>query len=97
MAAATQTLAELNAQAEALRAELVRLRLALAEVERETSAARSIDLLEANEKLVLAALQAETIAEAAARNLAELARSSQRDPLTDAQPRADSRSAADRD
>jgi diguanylate cyclase (GGDEF)-like protein len=53
-----------------------------------SAAINTADLLEANQQLVLAALQAETMAEAAAHNLTELARSSQRDVLTDTPNRA---------
>ncbi len=76
---ATRTLAMLNAQADGVRDELARLREDLA-VHRDTSGLRDADLLEANEQLVIAALRANAIAEAAVSNLAELTRSSHRDP-----------------
>ncbi|HEY9199593.1 MAG TPA: diguanylate cyclase [Gammaproteobacteria bacterium] len=61
----------------------------LAEVPQDFSEPRRADtLLEANQQLVLAALDAETIAETAVSNLSELARSSQRDVLTDTPNRA---------
>ena len=75
LAAATGTLALLNRQADAVRAELVKLRLEMAEVERGFSGERSAQLAEANEHLVLASLRADAIAEAAVSNLRELMRS----------------------
>jgi diguanylate cyclase (GGDEF)-like protein len=50
--------------------------------------ARKVDLVEANEQLVLAALHAQTIAENAASELQALARASQRDALTNTPNRA---------
>ncbi len=88
VAAATRTLARLNEQADAVRAELARMLTSLADVRRDLSGKRGADLREANEQLVLAALQAETIAETAVNNLGDLARSSQRDALTDTPNRA---------
>ncbi len=75
LAAATGTLALLNRQADAVRAELVKLRLEMAEVERGFSGERAAQLAEANEHLVLASLRADAIAEAAVSNLRELMRS----------------------
>lgn len=69
------------------RAELLALRRTLAKVPRNLSAPGDA-LIEANEQLVLAALRAESIAETAVSNLDELARTSQRDPLTDTPNRA---------
>jgi len=83
-----RTLASLDEQADAVRAELARLRQDLAQVQHDFSEARAAQLLEANEQLVLAALRAETIAETAVSNLGELALSSQRDALTDTPNRA---------
>jgi diguanylate cyclase (GGDEF)-like protein len=86
--AAADEVARLNEQAEAMRTELARLRQTLADVQRGTNWERSLHLREANEKLVLAALHAETIADAAVKSLSELSRSTQRDTLTDTPNRA---------
>ena len=64
------------------------MRQDLAEVERSFSGVPGAQLQQANEQLVLAALRAETIAETAVSNLHELARSGQRDTLTDTPDRA---------
>ncbi|HEY0199812.1 MAG TPA: HAMP domain-containing sensor histidine kinase [Rhodanobacter sp.] len=87
-AEATQTLAVLNGQADELRADLARLRLELAELQRDVHRNRNAQLLEANQKLVLALLSAESIAETAINNLTELTRSSQRDALSHTTDRA---------
>jgi signal transduction histidine kinase len=79
-AEATRTLALLNGQADGLRAELLGLRQDLAQVERHVSAARGAQLLEANEQLVLAALRAQGIADAAKSRLGELARAASPPP-----------------
>jgi diguanylate cyclase (GGDEF)-like protein len=81
-AAATTTIAQFEAQTLALKDELTRLQCELADVKHAFSATHAADLLEANENLVLAALQAEAIAESATLTLDELARNSQRDVLT---------------
>src|SRR5687768_9624348 len=88
LAAATRRLALLEAQAAAVRAELSRLRRDLAQVQQDFTGLRAAQLLEANERLVLAALQADTIAETAISNLDQLSRSTQRDVLTDTPNRA---------
>lgn len=88
VAQATGTLALLNEQADGLRAELARLRHNLVEVQREFSAERATELREANEKLVLAAMHAQSIADAAVFNLSVLARAAQRDTLTNTPNRA---------
>lgn len=82
VAAATQTLEALNAQAEQLREHLAKLRSHLAEVQQELGKTRADELREANEKLVLAVLQADDIAATAVSNLNQLTLASQRDPLT---------------
>ena len=82
LATATVTLASLEEQAQALREELAKLRGDLERVRLELGRSRDIDLQEANEKLVLAVLQADSIAEAAAGNLSLLTREHQRDALT---------------
>lgn len=79
---AARTLALLNEQADGVRAELFELRRDLLVVDREFNKTRTADLLEANERLVLAALHAEAIAEAASSNALKLAHASQRDDLT---------------
>jgi diguanylate cyclase len=86
--AAARAVALLNKQADEIRADIVRARRELAQVQRDFGGARAAQLVEANEQLVLAALQAETIAETATGHLDELARSSQRDVLTDTPNRA---------
>ena len=85
---ATDTLALLNHQTDAVRAELAGLQRNLADVQLNLSGLRATELREANEQLVLAALHAETIAENAVGHLDELARSSQHDALTDTPNRA---------
>lgn len=88
VAAAARTLALLNEHADGVRADLVKLRRDLANVQRGLDGARAAELLEANEQLVLAALHADTVAEKALRNLVALTRASQRDALTDTPNRA---------
>jgi signal transduction histidine kinase len=73
-AEARRTLALLNGQADALRAELLALRQDLAQVESHFSAERGARLLDANEQLGLAASRAQAIADAAKGSLTELAR-----------------------
>jgi diguanylate cyclase (GGDEF)-like protein len=85
---AKRTLVLLNEQADSMRVELAQLRQKLTDVQREMTAERSIQLREANEKLILAALHAESIADAAVSSLGELARSTQHDTLTDTPNRA---------
>lgn len=81
--ASDQALAPLTDQALGLRSALARLRHDLANTEGDSSAALAGKLREANEKLVLAALQAETIAESALNDLDALASRANRDTLTD--------------
>jgi len=88
VATAEKTVALLQQKAEQLREDIASSRRKLADVQREFDATRTAQLLEANEQLVLAALQAESIAEAATGHLDELARASQRDALTDTPNRA---------
>jgi diguanylate cyclase (GGDEF)-like protein len=85
---AERTLVVLNEQADSMRTELAQLRQKLTELQQEVSSERSIQLREANEKLILAALHADSIADAAVKSLGELARSTQRDTLTDTPNRA---------
>lgn len=75
VAIATRTLALLNQQADTVRAELGVLRNDLARVQRDISGVPAAQLLEANEKLVLAALRAQSIADLARRRLGEYTRS----------------------
>jgi diguanylate cyclase len=86
--AATRAVEQLNKQADEIRADIVRSRRELEQLQRDYGGTRAAQLVEANEQLVLAALQAETLAEAATHHLDELARSSQRDALTDTPNRA---------
>ena len=88
VAEAAQTVALLNGQADDLRADLVKLRQELVDVRMEVSSNRITQLLEANGRLMLAALNAESIAETAVANLTELTYSSQRDALTHTANRA---------
>jgi diguanylate cyclase (GGDEF)-like protein len=81
-AIAVETLTDLNEQADTVRLELAQLRRNLADVQNEIGGQQSVQLLAANEQLIIAALHANTIAEAAQKTLAELVRSSQRDALT---------------
>ncbi|HEX2790424.1 MAG TPA: diguanylate cyclase [Steroidobacteraceae bacterium] len=86
--AAARAVALLNKQADEIRADIVRSRLELEQLQRESGDTWAAQLVQANEQLVLAALQAETIAETATGHLDELARASQRDALTDTPNRA---------
>ena len=74
--------AQLNQQAERLRTRLAKLRQNLAQVRHDFSDSHAAQLKEANEKLVLAALHADTNAESAISDLDQLLRVSQRDALT---------------
>jgi signal transduction histidine kinase len=71
--AAAGILEVLNQETDAVRAQLLTLRQDLARLQREISAPSAAQLLEANEQLVLAALRAQAIADAATRRLRELA------------------------
>ena len=83
LASTTSKLRELSEEADGLLTKLTRLRQNLADIRREThNMQATTPLVEANKQLVLAALHAETVAETAVSELGELARSSQRDPLT---------------
>jgi len=72
----------LNAQAHALRAELRNLSDNLTEVQRDVGMSRAAQLVEANERLVLAALASQMAAEVATRNLVKVVSENQRDVLT---------------
>lgn len=88
VAGATRTLVSLRKQADVLRRELLGLKVEIAKVQRTLSGKLSSQIVEANEKLVLAALHAENVAETAIGDLEELARTSQHDVLTDTPNRA---------
>jgi diguanylate cyclase len=88
LAASAHTLALLNEQVASVRAELAILQRDLAEARRDFNGVRPAELLEANEQLVLAALQAESVAETAVSDLDQLTHSSQRDALTGTPNRA---------
>jgi signal transduction histidine kinase len=74
LAHAAATLEQLNEEAAAVRAQLATLRRDLAQVEQEFNAGPGAILRETNEQLVLAAMRAENIADAAIDRLGELAR-----------------------
>ncbi len=80
--AARRALALLDQQAAGLRDELVRLRQSLTDTRQDLNESRLAQLREANQKLVLSALHADSIARQAMANLAELNLSHQRDALT---------------
>ena len=88
VAVATETLAGLDARADALREHLAKLRQDLVDVQSDLGATRANELREANEKLVLAVLKADAIAALAVSNLGELTRTTQHDPLTGTPNRA---------
>jgi diguanylate cyclase (GGDEF)-like protein len=87
LAAARRSLALLNAQADAVRADLASLRRDLAQVKQELSGLRTAQLLEVNAELVQAAVHADSVAQTAVSSLDELARSTQHDELTGAPTR----------
>ena len=82
VAAVSHTVALLDAQATDLRAELLKLRKQVIDVESDLSGVQVARLQEANQELVLAVLQADNLAEVAMANLATAAESHQRDALT---------------
>lgn len=89
IASKTRTLALLAAQTDRMRVELLRMRKELAiakrdldKVQVEFLAACNKHVRDVNERLVIAALEADTKAETATHDLDELSRSSQRDALT---------------
>ena len=87
LAAARRTLALLQAQAEAVRADLASLRRETEKAKQELSGLRTAQLLEVNDRLVQAAVQADTAAQTAVSSLDELSRSTQHDELTGATTR----------
>ncbi|WP_048438329.1 cell wall metabolism sensor histidine kinase WalK [Caenimonas sp. SL110] len=72
---AARTLSVLNGQADAVRADLQVLRRDLAQVERNFNASPGVVMRRVNEQLVIAAMRAEAIAEAATARLGEMVRS----------------------
>lgn len=86
--AAAATLAQLNHETELARAELAGLQQNLADVQQRSSGEWATELREANERLLLAALHAESTAENAVTHLDELAHSSKHDALTGTANRA---------
>ena len=82
LAEAERELAQLRQQAEQVRAALARLHQEVAEVESRLAGSASARLIEANERLILAALRARSETEAMSRALEELARSAEFDALT---------------
>ena len=86
--AARRSLELLNAQADAVRADLTSLRRELAQVRQELSNLRTTQVLEVNAELVQAAVHADSVAQTAVSSLDELARSTQHDELTGAPTRA---------
>lgn len=85
---AVETLASLNRQADDVRIELARLRGHLHKVKQEIGSQRNVQLLEANEHLVAAALHANTIADTAVKTIADMVTTGQRDSLTNTPNRA---------
>ena len=83
IAEAGRTLAQLKKQADLVRAELLGLRQTVTEAQREFNGTHVAKLRDANEQLVLSALQAGTIADTAVHDLSKLAHWIQRDTLTD--------------
>jgi len=82
-AEARHTLRVLTAQANRVRADLVRLRRDLVDVQSDFNATKAAQLLEANERLVMSALHARMLADTAREDLQILTRASQLDELTD--------------
>ena len=80
VAIAAATLAALDVQADDVREHLAKLRADLAAVQREMDRSRAEQVHEANAKLVMAVLEADTIAEAAISHLGRLAQTVQTGP-----------------
>jgi len=87
-AVATQTLVLLRQQEAALRATLGRLKNEVSAAQQALTDALPGEIVEANERLLLAALHSETLADTAVNELQELARTSQHDGLTGTPNRA---------
>lgn len=88
LSAAEARVTALSMQADGLRRHVAELRESLAQAENSSTANQLAQLREANEKLLLAVLQANASAEVAAANLRELARANQHDALTGTPNRA---------
>ncbi len=88
VADATRALAALEARADEVRAELALLNRDLAAAEQDLSRSEAARLLEANERLVISAMNADSVAAAVSGKLDELVRVSQHDALTDTPNRA---------
>jgi len=82
-AAARHALHALTAEANRVRADLLKLRRDLAQAESDFGATKAAQLLEANEQLVMSALHARILADTARENLETMTRASQFDELTD--------------
>lgn len=82
-AKAARELAQLQRQAEQARATLARLQQDVIEAESHLASNQAVQLLEANEQLVLASLRAQTDAETAGQALKEVSRSAELDALTE--------------
>jgi diguanylate cyclase (GGDEF)-like protein len=85
---AAEMLESLNGQADVVRIELTLLRRRLSEMKQDIGSQRNVQLLEANEHLVSAALHANTIADTAVKTIADMVTMGQRDPLTNTPNRA---------
>jgi len=89
IASESRILALLTAQTERMRIELAKLRSDVANAQRDLDKiqlgfidACNTHVRDANERLIIAAIESDIKAEVAANNFDELSRSSQRDPLT---------------
>ncbi|MEP6633886.1 MAG: diguanylate cyclase [Luteimonas sp.] len=78
----------LNLQADAVRRELSQMRSDLATLHAQQDGQHSLGLVQANEKLLIAALHAHDVAETAQKSLANFMVANQRDPLTNTPNRA---------
>ena len=87
LAAARRTLALLQAQADAVRADLASLRRETEKAKQELTGLRTTQVLDVNDRLVQAAVHADTAAQTAVSSLDELTRSTQHDELTGATTR----------
>ena len=79
---AASTLEALNERARQVRGELLAMEASLAQSQSDAADLRARQLVEANEHLVIATLQARAAADTAVSHLGELTESSQRDPVT---------------
>ena len=79
---AARELARLNGQVEAMRAVLIRLLQDVVVAEKRLTSSEAAQLLEANEHLVVAAVQHQAAADTAAQAFTEISRTAELDPLT---------------